>query len=97
MHAGMNPGWKNWFESVMDSLGLNLYQITNLEYSPECGVMWVWYLRLHPESNTPYVDPINRDEVAHDVLMFFLDKKPARINLWEWERAMIACRGDQGA
>ena len=91
------PGWQDWFAGLMKSLGLDMNQIMEVEYSPECGVMWCWYLRLHPESNTPYVDPKNKDEVAHDVLMFFFDKRPTRIILWEWERAMIACRGDQGA
>lgn len=97
MFHTMHSGWKTWFGDFMEFLGLDMNAITDVEYSPECGVMWVWYLRLNPETGNPYADPKNKDEVAHDILMFFFDKAPAKINLWEWERAMIAYQGDQGA
>lgn len=94
----LSESWQVWFKDfVQKTLRLNINAITEIEYSPECGVMWVWYLRLHPETGSPYVDPKNRDEPAHDVLMFFFDGKPVRVILWEWERAMIAYQGDQGA
>jgi hypothetical protein len=97
MFNTLTVGWQSWFRTFVESLGLEMNAITEVEYSPECNVMRVWVLRLHPETDSPYVDPKNRDEPAHDIFMFFFDKKPSRINLWEWERAMIAYQGDQGA
>lgn len=88
MYNAMPWKWQEWFKGWMESIGLKYDRITYCEYSPEAGVLWVQCLKLHPVTEAPYVDPKNKDEPASDHFMYFFDKKPARINLYEWEKML---------
>lgn len=87
LYNAMHPGWQSWFSSWMEFCGLELNRIMYTEYSPETGILRVEYLKLNP-MGTPYVDPKNKDQPAFDLLLYFFDKTPARINIWEWEKMM---------